>query len=94
MYAKQHNAKIITPKQILLFISHTLYDDEPDLCALKIQYKNHTHFSRSLSYTACKACETVIKAPTYCLRNLGSELGFRCFLILFTTVIHWSYVYS
>lgn len=54
------------------------------LTHVPLRYKNHTQFSRSLSYTACKVCETVIKAPTYCLQNLGSELGVICFLILFT----------
>lgn len=98
MYARSHIAKIITGKHrlspILLFISRGLYDDEADPRALQIIKKKHTQFSRSPSHKALKACKTVIKATAYCLQNLGSELGVRCHLILFTEHLFIGFTYT
>lgn len=89
MYARQHIAKL-TRKQrlspILLFIAH---GDESDPCALKKE-----KFSRSVSYKALKARKTVIKATAYCLQNLGSELGVRCCLVLFTAHLFIGLTYA
>lgn len=63
------------------------------LTPVPLNYKKHTQFSRPLSYKGCEACETVIKATAYCLQNLGSELGARCYLILFTAHLFIGLIY-
>lgn len=84
MYARPHTAKIITEKQrlslVLSFIPSGLYDDECDLCTLTIS--KSIHRSQGLSNT--KPFKPVRQWWSLKLKNLGSELGVRSNLILFT----------
>lgn len=77
-----------------LFYSSLMVFMMMSLTSAPLKHKKHTQCSRSHTYKVLKACATVIKATAYCLQNLGSELGVRCYLILFTEHLFIGFTYT